>query len=58
MTANRTACRAVAATCYEVGPLDGQARIAVQSELLTNEQLRAFARSLDPLAHDSTSAHQ
>jgi alpha,alpha-trehalose phosphorylase len=31
--------RAVAAICYEVEPLDGRARIAVQSELLTNEQL-------------------
>jgi len=31
--------RAVAAICYEVEPLDGQARIAVQSELLANEQL-------------------
>ena len=31
--------RAVAAICYEVEPLDGQARIAVQSGLLANEQL-------------------
>jgi len=31
--------RAVAAICYEVETLDGQARIAVQSELLANEQL-------------------
>ncbi len=31
--------RAVAAICYEVEPLDGVARIAVQSELLANEQL-------------------
>jgi alpha,alpha-trehalose phosphorylase len=31
--------RAVAAVCYEVEPLDGRARIAVQSELLANEQL-------------------
>jgi len=31
--------RAVAAICYEVAPLDGPARIAVQSELLANEQL-------------------
>ena len=30
--------RAVAAICYEVEPVDGQARIAVQSELLANEQ--------------------
>ena len=31
--------RAVAAICYEVEPLGGRARIAVQSELLANEQL-------------------
>ncbi|HTU06063.1 MAG TPA: family 65 glycosyl hydrolase, partial [Trebonia sp.] len=31
--------RAVAAISYEVEPVDGPARIAVQSELLTNEQL-------------------
>ena len=31
--------RAVAAICYEVEPLDGLTRIAVQSELLTNEEL-------------------
>jgi alpha,alpha-trehalose phosphorylase len=31
--------RAIAAVCYEVEPLDGPARIAVQSELLANEQL-------------------
>jgi alpha,alpha-trehalose phosphorylase len=31
--------RAVAAICYEVEPVDGRARIAVQSELLTNEEL-------------------
>jgi alpha,alpha-trehalose phosphorylase len=31
--------RAVAAISYEVESVDGQARIAVQSELLTNEQL-------------------
>ncbi len=31
--------RSVAAICYEVEPLDGQRRIAVQSELLANEQL-------------------
>ena len=29
---------AVAAICYEVEPADGQARIAVESKLLTNEQ--------------------
>jgi alpha,alpha-trehalose phosphorylase len=33
--------RAVAAICYEVEPLNGPARIAVQSELLANEQLPA-----------------
>jgi alpha,alpha-trehalose phosphorylase len=31
--------RAIGAICYEVEPLDGPARIAVQSELLANEQL-------------------
>jgi alpha,alpha-trehalose phosphorylase len=31
--------RAIGAICYEVEPLDGPARIAVQSELLVNEQL-------------------
>jgi alpha,alpha-trehalose phosphorylase len=31
--------RAIAAVCYEVEPLDAPARIAVQSELLANEQL-------------------
>ena len=33
--------RAIAAICYEVEPLDGPARIAVQSELIANEQLPA-----------------
>jgi alpha,alpha-trehalose phosphorylase len=33
--------RAVAAVSYEVEPLDGRRRIAVQSELLANEQLPA-----------------
>jgi alpha,alpha-trehalose phosphorylase len=33
--------RAVAAIRYEVEPLDGQARISVQSELLANEQMPA-----------------
>jgi alpha,alpha-trehalose phosphorylase len=33
--------RAVAAVCYQVEPLEGPARIAVQSELLANEQLPA-----------------
>ena len=48
--------RAVAAICYEVEPLDGRARIAVQSELLANEQLppagadpRVAAALEDPL---------
>jgi alpha,alpha-trehalose phosphorylase len=31
--------RAIAAVCYDVEPVDGPARIAVQSELLANEQL-------------------
>jgi alpha,alpha-trehalose phosphorylase len=31
--------RAIGAICYEVEPVDGPARIAVQSELLANEQL-------------------
>ena len=31
--------RPVAAICYEVEPVDGQARITVQSELTANEQL-------------------
>jgi alpha,alpha-trehalose phosphorylase len=56
--------RAVAAICYEVEPVDGQARIAVQSELLTNEQLpsadadpRVAAVLEDPLSgeyHDAS----
>src|SRR5260370_47119 len=33
--------RAIAAICYEVEPLDGPARIAVQSELLAHAQLPA-----------------
>src|SRR5271165_2657201 len=35
--------RSVAAICYEVEPLDGSARFAVQSELVANEQLPASA---------------
>ncbi|GAA3515447.1 glycoside hydrolase family 65 protein [Actinocatenispora rupis] len=31
--------RAVAAICYEVEPVDGAARVVLQSELVTNEQL-------------------
>ena len=49
--------RAVAAVCYEVEPLDSQARIAVQSELLANEELppadadpRVAAVLKDPLS--------
>jgi len=38
--------RAIAAICYEVEPIGGQARIAVQSELLANEQLPSA--SADP----------
>jgi len=38
--------RAVGAICYDVEPLDGPARISVQSELLANEQLPA--RGDDP----------
>jgi hypothetical protein len=51
--------RAIAAVCYEVEPLDGQARIAVQSELPANEQLpptgadpRVAAVLEDPLSHE------
>jgi alpha,alpha-trehalose phosphorylase len=51
--------RAIAAICYEVEPLDDRARIAVQSELLTNEQLpptdadpRVAAAFEDPLSHE------
>ncbi|HJY95893.1 MAG TPA: family 65 glycosyl hydrolase, partial [Streptosporangiaceae bacterium] len=49
--------RAVAAVSYEVEPLDSRARIAVQSELLANEQLphadadpRVVAALTDPLS--------
>jgi alpha,alpha-trehalose phosphorylase len=34
--------RAIGAICYEVEPLESQARIAVQSELIANEELPAF----------------
>jgi alpha,alpha-trehalose phosphorylase len=51
--------RAIAAVCYEVEPLDGQTRITVQSELLTNEQLpsadtdpRVPPAPADPLSHE------
>src|SRR6185437_14963378 len=33
--------RSVAAICYEVEPLDGPARLVVQSELVANEELPA-----------------
>ncbi len=55
--------RAVAAICYEVETLDGRARIAVQSELLANEQLpvasqdpRTAAVLESPLASEWESA--
>jgi trehalose/maltose hydrolase-like predicted phosphorylase len=55
--------RAVAAICYEVEPLEAQARLAVQSELLTNEQLpradvdpRVPAALEDPLSHEYSNA--
>ncbi|MGO9784791.1 MAG: glycoside hydrolase family 65 protein, partial [Streptosporangiaceae bacterium] len=41
--------RSVAAICYEVEPLSVPARVAVQSELVTNEQLPGPA-SVDPRA--------
>jgi alpha,alpha-trehalose phosphorylase len=51
--------RAIAAVCYEVEPLEGQTRITVQSELLTNEQLpsadtdpRVPPAPTDPLRHE------
>jgi alpha,alpha-trehalose phosphorylase len=51
--------RAVAAICYEVEPLDNPARIAVQSGLLTNEQLppagadpRVTAAPVGPLSQE------
>jgi alpha,alpha-trehalose phosphorylase len=56
--------RAVAAVCYEVEPLDSRARIAVQSELLTNEQLppadgdpRVAGTLEDPLSGEYDSAN-
>jgi alpha,alpha-trehalose phosphorylase len=55
--------RAVAAICYEVEPVDGPARIAVQSDLLPNEQLppasddpRAAAALQNPLSHERHAA--
>ena len=51
--------RAVAAICYEVEPLNGPARISVQSELIANEQLppaqvdpRLPAPLENPLGHE------
>jgi alpha,alpha-trehalose phosphorylase len=55
--------RAVAAICYEVEPLDGRADIALQSELLPNEQLpqasadpRVAAALECPLKHEGHAA--
>jgi alpha,alpha-trehalose phosphorylase len=57
--------RAIAAICYEVEPLGGPARIAVQSELLANEQLpppsgdpRVAAVLAKPLEGESGEADQ
>jgi len=57
--------RAVAAICYEVEPVEGSARVAVQSELLANEQLpdggkdpRAAAMISQPLASEYQNAHE
>ena len=59
--------RAVAAISYDVEPLEGQARIAVQSELLANEQLppagtagpdpRDAAMPAHPLSGEYQAAH-
>jgi alpha,alpha-trehalose phosphorylase len=55
--------RAVAAISYEVEPVDSEARIAIQSELLTNEQLppsegdpRVAAALEDPLREEYRNA--
>ena len=55
--------RAIGAICYEVEPLGDEARIAVQSELLANEQLPTFsddprvaAALTDPLIHEYNNA--
>jgi alpha,alpha-trehalose phosphorylase len=55
--------RAIAAICYEVEPVDGRARIAVQSNLLPNEQLppasddpRVEAAPENPLSHEGHAA--
>jgi alpha,alpha-trehalose phosphorylase len=55
--------RAVAAICYEVEPVDCKARIALQSELLANEEMplpggdpRTAAALINPLAHEYSNA--
>ena len=57
--------RAIGAVCYDVEPLDAPARIAVQSELLANEQLppsggdpRVAAVLENPLASEFRSADE
>ncbi len=57
--------RAIGAVCYDVQPLDAPARIAVQSELLANEQLppaggdpRVAAVLENPLASEFRSADE
>ncbi|SEF55358.1 alpha,alpha-trehalose phosphorylase [Thermomonospora echinospora] len=40
--------RAIAAICYEVEPVDGPVRIAVQSELVANESLPRLGEEDDP----------
>ncbi|HUB40941.1 MAG TPA: glycosyl hydrolase family 65 protein [Streptosporangiaceae bacterium] len=58
--------RAIAAVCYEVEPIDASAQIAVQSELVANEQLppaavsdpRASAALEHPLVAEFQSAHE
>ncbi len=54
--------RAIAAICYEVEPLDGQARLVLQSELVANETLPDSAKPDDPrisaaLEHPLVSEH-
>jgi alpha,alpha-trehalose phosphorylase len=58
--------RAIAAVCYEVEPIDEGLQIAVQSELIANEQLpsapasdpRASAALEHPLVSEYQSAHE
>ncbi|MDG3010927.1 glycoside hydrolase family 65 protein [Rhodococcus sp. D2-41] len=57
--------RAVAAICYDVQVLDGPARVVVQSELVSNEQLpevagdpRAASAVPDPLRPEAHGSHQ